>query len=221
MRIKSTVTLFAAAISIIGIMLLQSCTMEKVENSTAENENIEVESTEMENTEVDIIEVDNEKSTDSPTIEEVRRNINLIKMEIEQILDDNYDLFTQIMEYFEKDNGRYIISIVDGEISVLLDTAPGFRQIDISDIEIGEQIEYVLYDLRFEDIRTEDYYVRFLKLTGSTPSAGAYQQSLFCNKSSAGEKRIYEDDNYPSGETVRIRDEWFYDMASRGIILVR
>ena len=74
------------------------------------------------------------------------------KIEIIQILNDNYDLFCQVVSYFENSSGRYFCTKESGELVIekYYDGRPSFRVDNIGEIEVGEQIEYILNDLGFE-----------------------------------------------------------------------
>ena len=171
--------------------------------SSGENENVILEES------ISIREGDNEMENPTYIInvsshEQIQRD----KAEIIQILNDNYEFFCQIMENIEADPRRYICYKESGSLIIMLDY--GVVEISEVDKELAMQITYIINNLGFERISESDDYVSFGKITGSHPDGGTYCQVLHCNKSVAGKNRIEERDNGSFGETVRIRDEWFY-----------
>jgi hypothetical protein len=137
--------------------------------------------------------------------------IQKAKKEIIQMLNDNYDVFSQIVNCFENDPGRYMCTKESGEIVVKLFLERGgtsFQIIDISEIGVSEQIAYVLNDLGFEGIGEEYDDIIFTKITVVYPG-GTYSQGLFCNKNDAGIDKIQEYSGI-FGERVLIKDQWFY-----------
>ena len=135
------------------------------------------------------------------------------KLNIIRILNENYDLFCQVESYFETDPGRYYCSLDSGELIIekYFDGRPSVQIDNVEEIEVSEQIAYILLDLGFEWIGEADDYVSFEKITAAHPDGGTYWQGLHCNKSDAGNNRIEEwDDGGVAVETVCIRGQWFY-----------
>ena len=159
-----------------------------------------------------------EDEADSFDITAALQEIDDMKDYLEQLLYDNYDVFNQIVNYFEGIQGEYSCRVEDGEIVVWYQEKPGSPRIYISlgEIEIGEQIVYVMNDLGFISIDETEDFVDFPMINYEPhPYGGSYTQALFCNKSNAGENRIQED-NESGGEDVlggstHIRDEWYYN----------
>jgi hypothetical protein len=153
------------------------------------------------------------KNTNSPENtfrQATKEDIEQTKQEIMQILNDNYEVFCQIVNYFEKGKNDYGCFIEYGEIIIINSSVAGHPHVDISKIEVGEQIAYVLNDLGFVYLGDDINWVVFKKQDGIPPDGGSYTQSLECNKSDADEeKKIREGSSY-SAETVHIRDEWYY-----------
>jgi len=134
------------------------------------------------------------------------------KKDIQQALIDNYDIFNQIVNYLENEPASFSCRKEKGKIIVQIkyENEPTSQIIDISEIEMGEQIEYVINDLEFSGIGESDDYIIFGKRTGEHPNGGSYWQNLICNKSNADDNKIQEKDYLPFGEEVRIKDEWYY-----------
>ena len=140
--------------------------------------------------------------------------IEQTKKEIEQALLENYDIFTQIVDYFEEDPREFSINIESDELIIVAYEVGQPRntavEIDANKVAVIEQIRFVLNDLEFTGIGADTIGVGFLKPGGVHPYGGSYWQSLVCNKKDAGENKTQERYDLPFGETVRIKDEWFY-----------
>ena len=132
------------------------------------------------------------------------------KNNTEQILFDNYDVFNQLVSFFENEPKRYICETHTGELVVTLDNEPEQEEIELSEVEMGGQIAYIMNDLGFETIIEYDDYVWFIQYSAMDPFGGSYNQGLFCNKSNVGENTITEWYEPPFGEIALIRDEWFF-----------
>ena len=136
-----------------------------------------------------------------------------------QTLNDNYDIFSQVVSYFENEPASYQCRIENGEIVIRVRndepglTNPGLPAIhlDISEIEVGEQIESIMHELGFIIIAESDSYVSFTIVSGGEhPYGGSYSQGLRCNKSNDGGIKIEQWEGGSQGENIHIRDEWYY-----------
>ena len=151
-------------------------------------------------------------SNRSATLEDIMQT----KKDIEQSLNDNYEIFNQIIMCFENDAVNYICGQESGEIviEIICEDKPGSQRIDSGEVEVAEQIAYVINDLDFVGIVEADDYVCFEKQTGVYLTFGTYIQELYCNKSTANEKKIQEGYSSLWNECVHIRDDWFYVISS-------
>lgn len=162
---------------------------------------------------LDIDKTDNPENTDdtggtedmgnADTIEDVEQR----KQEIIQIYNDNAKVFDEVMSYFEAQDTDFYCKVSDGELIVKVNQ----KDVDISEIEIAEQITYIINELGFEFVLDVTDYVQFNKHTGIYPYGSTCCQGLLCNKK--GTNRVQEERSQ-FGEQVRIADEWFYYMGS-------
>ena len=131
------------------------------------------------------------------------------KIELFRILDEYYDTFCSVACYFESMPGRYVVQHESGELKVtLFPESAGYQIVDLSDLEICDEIEFIMNDLGFESIG-EGTCIEFNKLNGGHPNGGSYIQGLAFNTVNAG---IYKLEEWKGSisEYVHIRDEWYY-----------
>ena len=152
--------------------------------------------------------------TDSPDSQVSMQDIANAKQSLIQALNDNYDIFNDIVSYFENDPEQYYCIKENGEIVMKLRTdGPSLTDIyvDINEIEVCEQIIYVINELGFLGVAAYDYAVDFWIIDGGRyPFGGSYAQGIICNKSDAGDGKISEWEGSIFGENIHIRDEWYY-----------
>lgn len=153
-----------------------------------------------------------DNSMNSSTISEVSlEDIQKEKDLIVRLLNENFEAFSQIMDFFESDQRRYVCHVDSGEIVMILyeKSTPGYEVVGLSNVDVGEQITYIIDALGFMSITADKDYIIFKRTSGSHPHGGAYTQGLFCNRIDAGEDKIREQDHF-TGEHVPLRDRWFY-----------
>ena len=198
-KMKRRIILLAIAVVVVfaGIALQYSCT----------NNNVGID-------EEDATETAETTITKTPDGEEERRattqEIEAMKEYLEQTLLDNYDVFNQIVKYLEETPGEYSFGPTDGEI-----VAWWFREraygvpyvvIDLNEIEIAEQIAYVINEFGFVSVLSESDYVHFeMVYHDKSPIGDTYSLGLICNKSNgeadAGKSFM--------SEITHIKDGWY------------
>ena len=151
--------------------------------------------------------------TSSPNKTATLQEIEDMNTHLEQLLNDNYEVFSQIVDFFEKAPEEYFCWLEDGEIVVLYRALPNGPHVyvDLSEVEIGDQIAYVINDLGFLAIHEDgDISVTFeMRYYDRHPFIARYSQGLVCNKSTAVEFKVREWEPNSFEGIKHIRDEWF------------
>ena len=188
------------------------CTANKDDNSINGEAGIEAEDLNINGE--DGNEVVETNSLESPNSQVSVQDIERTKQMLIQTLNDNYDIFNQIVSYFEGSPSWYYCRKEEGEIVAhIRNDVSGFpgSDIDISEIEVGEQMVYIINELGFLSIAEDDDAVGFTLVSGGKhPYGGSYSQGLICNKSDAGDGKIEEWDRGHLGADIHVRDGWFY-----------
>ena len=141
-----------------------------------------------------------EDKVDSVDITAALQEIDDMKDYLEQLLDDNYDVFNQIVKCFENDSVNYHCRVEEGEIVVWYSNP--ITYVDLGEIEVGEQIVYVINELGFISIDETENYVDFPMINGDRyPYGGTYAQALLCNKFPRCKQRGIQDGGYEREET--------------------
>ena len=203
MKKKSILITVMVTVVFAGIVLIQSCAVNQASDADIDAED-GTETVEM-------------TTIEEPESEEERRatyqEIDEMHQRLEEILLDNYDVFNQIVSYLEETPEDYAFWGEDGEIIVRLNDRVSnspFAYMDLNEIEVAEQIAYVIDELGFVSIHEGKYSVWFNMVSyGKAPIGDTYSQGLICNKSDAGEGRIVETGETRDFRITRIRDEWF------------
>ena len=191
-----------------GFVAEDTKTNDEVDNETGETETIDTNG-----------EGIKEEPTESPKEGATMQEIIDRRYYLEQLLNDNYEVFSRIVSFFEEDPGEYFCRQEDGALVVFYNglsptgvRGPG-KKVKLSSIEVGEELAYVMNELGFELINAERYTVYFdMVYYGSRINGSDYNQGILFGKSYAGEhmpRETKEDDHGAIGENIRIRDEWF------------
>ena len=136
--------------------------------------------------------------------------INNDKNDLIEKLHENYDVFVQIAGYLENSEKEYHCKIEDGELVIRINNETNHPSVDISEVEVSNQIAYVLNDLGFQVVSSYEDCILFGKNSGILINGGTYIQDLFYNKRNAREEKKIVEGTTSLTEKVRIRDEWFY-----------
>ena len=164
---------------------------------------------EKEMTEITIVGDDSNGEESRTTMQEIEET----KMLLEKLLDDNYDVFSQIINYLERVPEDYHFRVEDGEIVVWYMNKPSLQRIyvEFSEIKVADSVEYVIKELGFISVDKSDDYTLFPMINGDRhPYGGSFAQGLVCNNSNSDEKSIQDWDAGVLGQDIRLRDEWFY-----------
>jgi len=156
------------------------------------------------------------KNGDRVTIEQ----INEEKAYIIQALNDNYDVFCAVVDYFEKNTRSFSCRKDTGEIVIrcLPNRGNQIQTVDINETGISEQITYIIDTLGFEPFGSgeDSHFIDFFRTHGSHPYGGSYGQYLCYYKRNAPEEQLQESGDDSRGAQVHIRDRWFYILAIGG-----
>ena len=214
-----SIEIIAALLTALAV-LTSSCAIGGIGNETNDEDDIEMEETHTTEdndieTEVPDISVDDGGEEDTSQTWTTIKEMQEMQVHMIRLLNDNYDVFNRIVAYFEEEPEIIAFWEEEGEIVGRYEKTSGLIQsIDLDEVEVGEDIAYVIYELGFVGILDGSITVDFYMVSkGIKPGGSTYDQKLVYIKSTAGEYGILKDveeRNNPLG-VMHIRDEWYYE----------